>query len=244
MSAISETPVVLEKFIPVWGLPDLSPFCVKAEVYLQLAGIPYTTQVGDSRKAPKAKLPVLHDGAQAIADSSAIIEHLERTRGKPLDAFLSPEQVAIATAVKAMLEEQLYFVVAYQRWQEDRGWEVYKPTFRELGAQLGIPAFLFGIVLPQVRRQTVASLRGQGMGRHTPDEVTAIGKRILTSISTLCVGPYFFGKQPCTLDATVYAFVQSILGAPFEGPLKEQLRADEKLVRYCEHVKRACGDRT
>jgi Glutathione S-transferase N-terminal domain len=47
--------VTLYKFIPAWGLPDLSPFCVKLETYLRLAKIPYETQVGDPRKAPKKK---------------------------------------------------------------------------------------------------------------------------------------------------------------------------------------------
>jgi len=102
---MSSTPVVLQKFIPAWGLPDLSPFCFKAEAYLKLAGIPYSTELGDSRKAPKNKLPVIRDGAHTIPDSNAIIEHLERTRGKPLDALLTTRQRAIATAVRSMLGE-------------------------------------------------------------------------------------------------------------------------------------------
>ena len=68
-----------------------------------------------------------------------------------------------------------------------------------------------------------------------------MGKRILESVSELCDGPFFFGEQPSTLDATVYAFVASIAGAPFEGPLKEYVRSDPKLSRYCAHVKERLG---
>jgi glutathione S-transferase len=238
---MSEAAVVLQKFFPVWGLPDLSPFCFKAEVYLKLAGIPYTTEFGDSRKAPKSKLPVLIDGARVVPDSSAIIEHLERTRSKSLDAGLTPRQRAIATAVKSMLEEQMYFVVVYQRWKEDHNWAIYKPVFVELVGKLGVPGFLRGLVVGQVRKQMLAQLHGQGLGRHTPEEIVAIGTRILESISELCEGPFFFGEQRSTLDATVYAFVASLIAAPFPGPLQDRARNDAKLSGYCAHMKQHCG---
>lgn len=237
---MSAAPVLLQKFLPAWDLPDFSPFCFKAEVYLKLAGIPYTTELADSRKAPKNKLPVLVDSGRTIADSSAIIEHLERTREKPLDSALTPRQRAIATAVRAMLEEKLYFVIVYERWKLDANWAIYKPQFKELAVRLGVPSLLHGIVLAQVRKQMLTALQGQGIGRHTPDEIVAMAKSILDAVAELCEGPYFFGAQPTTLDATVYAFVQSILGAPFEGPIKEHAQRCAKLRPYCEHMQARC----
>jgi glutathione S-transferase len=236
-----ETPVTLQKFLPVWGLLDLSPFCFKAELYLKLARIPYVTALGDSRKAPKNKLPVLIDGGHVIADSSAIIEHLERTRGKPLDAHLSASQRAIATAVKAMLEEQLYFVIVVQRWREDHNWTVYRPVFLELVQRLGVPGFLGSLVVGQIRKQMIASARAQGHARHTPEELTAIGLNLLDATSELCQGPFYLGERPSTLDATVYAFVESIASAPFAGPLKDRARSDGKLARYRAHMKQHCA---
>jgi glutathione S-transferase len=186
-------------------------------------------------------MPVLREGSRLVPDSSAIIDYLERTRGKPLDAALTPKQRAIATAIKAMLEEQLYFVVLHQRWKQDHNWALYKPVFVELAGKLGVPSFLRNLVVGQIRKQMVASLHGQGIGRHTPDEAIALGIAILDSVSELCEGPFFFGDQPSTIDATVYAFVASIAQAPFEGPLKERALRDAKLSRYCAHVKAACG---
>lgn len=229
-------PVLLQKFLPAWELPDLSPFCFKAEVYLKLADIPYTTELGDSRKAPKNKLPVLVDAGRAIADSGVIIEHLERTRGKPLDRDLTAKQRAIATAVRSMLEEKMYFVIVYERWKLDPNWAIYKPLFMELAGRLGVPGFLRGMIVAQIRKQMLAALHGQGIGRHTPDEMVAMAKSILDAVGELCEGPYFFGAQPTTLDATVYAFVQSILGAPFEGPIKQHARENAKLRQYCQHM--------
>jgi glutathione S-transferase len=66
----------------------------------------------------------------------------------------------------------------------------------------------------------------------------AIGMRLLETLAELCEGPFFFGARPSTLDATVYAFLQSLAGVPFEGPLKDYVCTNEKLRGYREHVKR------
>jgi glutathione S-transferase len=234
------TPVVLHKFLPAWGLPDLSPFCFKVETYLRLAQVPYTTLIGDSRKAPKQKLPMIDDGGRKIPDSSAIVAHLEATRGRPLDAELSAEQRALATAVRSMLEEHLYFLIVYERWQDDHNWQIYQPVFVELARHLGIPGLLRGFIADQVRKQMLTALRGQGAGRHRPEEIAAAAQAIVDSVDALCVGPYFFGERPRTLDATVYAFLDSILSAPFEGPVKTHLAGKPKLVAYCEGMRKQC----
>jgi hypothetical protein len=87
--------ITLYKFIPAWGLPDISPFCSKTETYLRMAGWQYQTQVGNSRKAPKQKLPYIdHDGHQ-VCDSNEIITYLEahpkRPSAQALDAGMSPK---------------------------------------------------------------------------------------------------------------------------------------------------------
>jgi glutathione S-transferase len=86
-------------------------------------------------------------------------------------------------------------------------------------------------------------LDSQGLGRHKPDEVVAIGTRLFAALAELCEGPFFFGTRPSTLDATVYAFLQSFAGVPFEGPLKDYVCTNEKLRSYREHVKRGLDTR-
>ena len=233
--------VTLQRYIPGWEILDLCPFCFKVEVYLKLAGIPYTTALADPRKAPKRKLPVLLDGDETIPDSVAILEHLERTRGKPLDAFLSARQRATAIAVRSMVEEHLDFVVLYQRWQLDQNWAVYKTKFIEWATLMGVPRFLAGLAMPSLRKQVLRVLDHQGMGRHKSDEVVTIGIRLFEALTELCEGPFFFGTQASTVDATVYAFLQSFAGVPFEGPLKDYVTTNAKLRRYREHVQAALG---
>jgi hypothetical protein len=61
--------IKLHKFGPVGDVCDASPFCVKVEAYLRLAGLPYDTRSGAQylRKAPKGKLPYIEDKAKLIA---------------------------------------------------------------------------------------------------------------------------------------------------------------------------------
>lgn len=233
---MTEPALVLQKYLPAWGTPDLSPFCFKVETYLRMRGLPYTSVVGDPRKAKKGKLPVLQDGARTIPDSSAILDHLEATRANPLDAALSPQQRAIATAVRGMLEEQLYFVVVYERWKPDASWAQYQPLFVDLVGQLGVPRPLRRLVSNQARKQMLAALHGQGIGRHSAEENARIGQRVFDSVAELMQGPFFFGEVPSTLDATVFAFLQSIAAAPFEGALKRHLLGNAKLMTYCEQM--------
>ena len=234
---MSQTPVTLQRYLPGWELLDICPFCFKVEVYLKLAGIPYATALGDPRRAPKRKLPVLLDGADTIADSAAILDHLERTRGRPLDTFLTARQRALATAVRSMVEEHLDFVVLHQRWQLDQNWAIYKTKFIELAALFGAPRLVDRFVVEQIRRQVLRVLDNQGLGRHAPEEIVAIALRLLETLAELCEGPFFFGARPSTLDATVYAFLQSFAGVPFEGPIKAYVHTNQKLHSYREHIK-------
>ena len=55
--------ITLYTFGPRWGLPDPSPFVMKAEVLLKMAGVSYEKSVQpDPRKAPKGKLRLLYEG--------------------------------------------------------------------------------------------------------------------------------------------------------------------------------------
>jgi glutathione S-transferase len=64
--------ITLYTFGPSAGLPDISPFVMKAEVLLKMAGLPYRTDTTGFRKAPKGKLPYIDDDGEIVADSTFI----------------------------------------------------------------------------------------------------------------------------------------------------------------------------
>lgn len=131
---------------------SLSPFCMKVEVYLKLVGLPYRAIAGDPRKAPKGKLPFIVDGEGAcVADSDAIIAHLERGRTAPLDGGLDADARMRGHLAKRTLEESLYFVMLWSRWAEPSGWDVVRHFFDEL------PTPLRWVVPRLVRKKIIGS---------------------------------------------------------------------------------------
>ena len=220
------------------GLPDISPFCIKAETYLRMTEFEYRSLVTDSRKAPKGKCPYIEHDGRIICDSSAIVEYLESRAARPLDANLAPSDKAVSAAFKALLEEQFYFVGLWTRWVDPTGWAIYRPVIHSLGSQLGVPTFIFPLMEPILRRKMQRMAWMQGTGRHTPEEIRSIGIHALTAVSDwLRDKPYMLGDQPHTIDATAYGFLAGWVWGPFEGPIKDHAIRLENLVQYCARMK-------
>ena len=108
----------LYRFPGAYGLESLSPFCVKLEVYLHLAGLDYeAVEFTNPRQAPKGKGPYIEDGAVRLGDK-----------------------------------------------------------------------------------------------------------------------PFFHGAQACTCDATVFAFIEAIAKFAAVGPRRDTVRADQRLMAYCQRM--------
>jgi glutathione S-transferase len=224
----------LHQFAPAFGLPNASPFCMKVETYLRMAGLPFElANDGDVFKAPKRKLPYIDDGGTLVADSSFIVEHLKARHGDPLDATLSASQRALATAFQRLFEENLYWAVVHSRWIEDAGWQKTREAF--FGT---MPLPLRWIVPSLARRGLRAELHGQGMGRHSAAEIHAIGCHDVTAVADFLADKAFMlGEQPCSLDATAHAFLANLLWAPVDSPIQRHARSRLTLEAYCQRMK-------
>ena len=77
--------ITLYAFGPGFGLPDPSPFVMKADVLLKMAGMPYRVDLSGLSRAPKGKLPYIDDDGTIVADSTFIRRHLEQGRGIDFD---------------------------------------------------------------------------------------------------------------------------------------------------------------
>jgi glutathione S-transferase len=225
--------LTLHKFGPSFGLPDASPFVMKVETYLRMTGQAYETKVGDVRKAPRAQLPVLEIDGKLIPDSTQIIDHLEGLREKKLDAHLDAKQHAVALAFKSMLEEHLYFGILFMRWATDDGWMVFEPVLKEMLGGMGVPGLMRGMVSKSARKHTAGRARTQGIGRQPRSEVTATCNKLLDALDVqLGEGPYFFGDQPTTYDATVYAFSAGALCPAFDNEVRKHAASKKNIVAY------------
>jgi len=221
--------ITLYTFGPAFGLPDISPFVTKAEVLLKMAGLPYEKKRADVRKAPKKKLPYIRDeDGTVVADSTLIRFHLERQYGIDLDAHLSPAERGIAWAIEKLCEDHLYWVAMRERWLIDENFQKGPRRFFEI-----VPMPMRPIVRNMVRRQVRRTIWGQGLGRHTPDELAEITKRGLQAIADVLGDKQFLmGDSPCAEDATVFAFTLGVLTPYFDTPTRALAAEHANLIAY------------
>ncbi|KAL9001625.1 MAG: hypothetical protein Q9188_005404 [Gyalolechia gomerana] len=92
-----------------------SPFSTKLEARLRFAGIPYKTDRGAPPNGPRGKIPYLsvtekNGATETVSDSTLISEKLV-TNGlaEDLNGKLAPAEKAQDMAVRALLEDKLYF---------------------------------------------------------------------------------------------------------------------------------------
>ena len=226
--------ITLATFCPAFGLPDPSPFVTKADVLLKMSGLPYEKTVGALGKAPKGKLPYLHDDGKTIADSTFIRLHLENKYGIDFDRGLTPAQRGTAWAVDKMLEDHLYWIIIRWRWLQDANFAKGPSIFFA-----GIPAPVRPIVTGIVRRSLRKTLHLNGIGRHSDEELTELATRLLLAISGMLEGnEYITGPTISGADATTYAFMLSALCPLFDSPLRTKAESLPNIVAYCERMTR------
>ena len=223
--------IELHQFSRAFGLPNPGPFCMKLEAFLRRAGIDYkVVECNDPRKAPKGKVPFIVYKGERIGDSNLIIEKLSADYKVDLNAGLSDQEKAIHHAFRAMLDEHLYFVLVYSRWMDDSNWTTLKNTLFA-----PIPKLIRGMITGKIRDKVLGDLQGQGIARHSPDEVYAMGKKDIEALSTYLSGKDWFGNgKPCLLDISAVTMLASFLKVPMDSPAKSAINADAKLVAYIE----------
>jgi glutathione S-transferase len=220
--------ITLYTFGPFFGLPDPSPFVLKAETLLKMAKLDYRTDTGGFSKAPKGKLPYIDDDGAIVADSTFIRWHLEKKYGVDFDQGLDAAQRATAWAFEKMIEDNLYWVVVRDRWANDANFRKGPRRFFDR-----VPAPMRPLVVTMIRRKVKSALHGQGIGRHSDDEAQALGIRSIEAIADfLGDKPFFFGANPAGVDATVFAFVAGTLCPLFESRTRTAAEQHDNLRRY------------
>ena len=217
-----------------FGAADPSPFVLKVDLYMRMAGIEFETiaDMSNLRKAPKGKLPFIDDEGLRLGDSFFIIDHLKTKYAVELDQHLSDEQQAVAHLVSKSLDEGLYWSLVYSRWICDDTW----PTIRQ--AFFGkLPFPLKQLVPPLARRGVVSALKKQGLGNHSVDEIQKIMNRSLQSLSAMLGHKaYFFGDKPSSFDASAFAFLTNFILIEIDNPFNEIARGYPNLVSYCQRI--------
>jgi glutathione S-transferase len=221
--------ITLYSFGPAFGLPDPSPFVMKADLLLKMANLPYrAARASDPRKAPKGKIPYIDDDGEVIADSTFIRWHLEKKYKIDFDRGLTPEQRATAWAFEKMAEDHLYWALLDARWMNDANFLKGPSLFFR-----GVPAPMRPFIVAMVRRKVRHALHAHGMGRHSEAEIAALAIRSIDAIADfLGSKPFFMGSEPTGIDATVFAFAVGTLCPLFDTPSRAAAERRDNLRRY------------
>lgn len=219
-----------------WGIPNISPACIKLETWLRMVGLPYQTSPGDLGSAPKGKVPYIEDDGVRLGDSTLIIEHLKNKYDKDLDRGLSDSERAIALAFRRMLKENTYWVIVYSRWADENNWRGYREVMKEVLVP-NHPKEVQEQIMESVRSMILGELKGHGLGRHSSAEIYEIGVADLRAVADfLGDKPFFMGEHATLVDATVYAHLVSLISVPIENPAKHYGVGRRNLVEYVKRM--------
>lgn len=226
--SMSATGITLFATNPMFGLPDSSPFVIKTEVQLKMAGLAYDKVSTTPPQAPNGKLPYINDHDEVVTDSTFIRAHIEHKYGLDLDQGLDARQRAQAWAIERLLEDHLYFAMVWFRWIEpdnfakgpahfvDRAPEADRARLRE-----------------EMQARKAADLHAQGTGRHSPAKIAELGERSIDALAQwLGDRPYLMRDTPSGVDATAFGMLASVVTPFFDTPLRRAVEARPALAGY------------
>ena len=217
---------------PMFGLPHASPFAIKAEVLLKLAGLPYQLAYAGFRKAPRGKLPWIVDGDEVIPDSRLIKAHLEMRHAVDFSGGYSPRALGYGVAIERMLEDHLYFFIIDNRWLQNDNFNKGPARFFDKSPRILRPAIV-QMALRRVRRQVTL----QGTGRLLAEEKLSLVRKALDGLEAVIAGQnYLLGGRVCGADATAYAFLATLAAPGFTSEYGDYLRRKPELMGYLNRM--------
>lgn len=238
--------VYLYQFTRTPLLPSLSPYCLKVETWLRLAGLKYENVDHKLKlRSKKGQLPFVEVNGEEIADSAIIIKELAQRYEKDLDSALTLEQRLISHAMISMLENHLIWVLlSWRSKNPELMIKGYKVNLQHaLGSRLpnAVLNFLFKF---QFGRKGAKKVKAQGLGVHKPEEIEEFGKQDLKVLSELLADkPFFFGDEPTTLDCVAFSVLAQVhyISDDVKYALKEFMQENcPNLVGHVSRIKERC----
>lgn len=227
-------PLRVFTFSPAFGLPTVGPFGLKLVACLSMLDVPFELVAeDDARKGPKRKSPWIEHAGVRLGDTELILQYVERTFGKALDAGLAPAERARGHALRRMIEEHLHQVFEYELFLHPRGWsEVARPMMARM-----IPGPVFALVGPLFRRQLRKHLFERGLARHAEPEIEAFGRDDVDAISAaLGDRPWLLGDAPSKVDASAFGMLACLVKTGLPTPVARHAQATPALVAYVDRA--------
>jgi glutathione S-transferase len=216
-----------------FDLPEVSPYCMKTEVQLQMAGLAYRKEGASPEASPKGQLPFIDDG-ELIADSTFIRVHIEQKYGFDFDAGLSPVERARAWAIERMIENHFAWTTLPGRFLVKENFAKGPARWFD-GAPEDMRAGLREDLLDEIRRR----LWSVGVTRHSEQENIDLGVRSLVALAALLGDrPHLLGDRIAGVDATAFGVLANLMTPFFDTPLGREALSFPNLVAYVGRMMR------
>jgi glutathione S-transferase len=223
--------LTLYSYPELFGVADNNGYGLKVFAFLRLCGVDFRHEhILDASKAPRQQLPYIVDDGETVGDSDAIIAFVTRKYRLTIDDALSNAQRNTNHLIARLLDD-LYWVMSYSRWKDDRFW----PAFRD--ALLREHPALKEADLIKAREFNAQRYHFQGIGRYQPDEAMARGLADLRVLADIIpTSGFVHGPAPTSIDAGIYGFIANIYFYAIETPLKQYVVAHDNIVRHCRAI--------
>lgn len=187
---------------------ELSHYCEKIRLILDYKGLPYRKievapgvgQLDLYRMSGQRQVPVLKDGTEIIADSTAIALYLDRKYPELPIIPTDPKQRALCLLMEEWADES----IGLNARKSMLGAFSQNPAFRSAALPASTPDFLRNLI-ESVPREAL-DLVGMGAG-FSPDAVksarTAMQQNLESLNTLLAENSYLLGDQPTLADFAV-----------------------------------------
>lgn len=213
---------------PMFDLPGPSPYVMKADIQMQMLGVPFERAIAELDSVAKGKAPYVIDDGVLIEDSTFIRMHFEKKLGRDLDEGLTPAQRGQAWAVERLLEDRLGLIMLCERWLDDANFNKGPSVFFA-----DVPEAMRTQVIGEVRGGVEATMKGHGIARHSREERMMLAERDIGAVSAMLgEGPFLFGAKPTAADAVAYGVLAACGTRFFETALVGLIDAQPNLRPY------------
>jgi len=226
--------ITLYSYPSLFGVADNNGYGLKVFAFFRLAGLPFAQQhLFDASAAPRQQLPYIVDDGETIGDSDAIVAHAVGKYRLPIGGALAQEQRDQDFFIGRLLDD-LYWVMSYSRWQDERYWPAFAAALLREHPHLYEPGLL------KAKELNASRYYYQGIGRYSAPEVYARGLADLAVLARqVPADGYLHGREPGVVDAAVYGFIANIYFFDIDTPLKAFVVAHDNLVRHCTAIHEA-----
>lgn len=189
---------------------ELSPYSEKVRLILDFKGLEYRKQevtpgIGQFevfRLSGQRQVPVLKDGSEAIADSTAIAQYLDQKFPEPPLTLADPQQQALNVLLEDWADRSFAADVRTVLLGA-LGWD---PSLREAALPNQVPGPLRNLV--SAVPSEVFSVLGSGVGL-SPETLRTARLNLEQGLQSLCQRlqnqPYLLGDRPVLADLAIAA---------------------------------------